>query len=137
MQHEKILTTIAGANLTSRLEVALCLDSQGSRTVELRRLSWGDGVGWYCQQTLRLDPREAENLLWALKGGRRKWRDQPSGRQGKIIAFPLQRTNQRSQSPPQLYNAQKKQTSSPSLALPVVGKRKSRQQEKPSVTSHA
>jgi len=88
MPHEQILTTIVGVNENSRLEVALGADSQSERTLELRRLSWGEGVGWYCQQTLRLDAKEAENLLQVLRQSQRKWRDQSASRQGKVIPFP-------------------------------------------------
>jgi len=96
MQHEKILTTIVDASLTSRLEVAVCMDAQDGRTMELRRLSWGDGVGWYCQQTLRLGPREANGLFWALKGSRQQWRERSSTGQGKVIPLPLARMNRES-----------------------------------------
>jgi hypothetical protein len=137
VEHEKVLTTIVGANKTSRLEVALGPDAQGGRTIELRRMSWGDGVGWYCQQTLRLDPREAENILWTLRGSRHRWRDQIPGQQGKIIAFPLQQTNQESQGVPYLYDARKRRASGLSPAPPVVGKRKTRQKETRSATSRA
>jgi hypothetical protein len=137
MEHEKILTTIIGANKTSRLEVALGQDAQGGRMIELRRLSWGDGVGWYCQQTLRLDPREAENLSWTLRGSHRQWRDQVSGHQGKIIAFPLQPTNQQGQSVSRLNDAQKRRLSRPAPTSPVAGKTKTRQKETRSATSRA
>ena len=137
MEHEKVLTTIVGENKTSRLEVALGPDVQGGRTIELRHLSWGDGVGWYCQQTLRLEPREAEELLWTLKGSRRKWRDQPFRGTGKIIAFPLQQTNQQSQDAPRLYDAQKRRPSRPSPASSGTGKTKTKQKDAQSAISRA
>jgi hypothetical protein len=88
MPDEQILTTILGGNENARLEVALGADSQSGRTLELRRLSWGEGVGWYCQQTLRLNSKEVANLLRALRQNQSKWRDQSASRQGKVIPFP-------------------------------------------------
>jgi hypothetical protein len=137
MEHEKVLTTIAGADKTSRLEVALGPDAQDGRMLELRRLSWGDGIGWYCQQTLRLDPREAENLLWALRSSRRRWRDQALGQSGNIIAFPLRQTIQESEDVSDSQHALKKRPGRPSPASPAARKRKARQQETWSATSRA
>jgi len=85
---EEILTTIAGMSSDSRLEVALCTGSAEGRYLELRRLSWGEGIGWYRQQTLRLDAAEAEGLLLALRGSRNKWREQTEEPRGKVIPFP-------------------------------------------------
>ena len=93
MPHDNILTTIVGCQ-SSCLEVALGSDSQGGHTVELRRLSWGEGIGWYSQQTLRLDAKEAENLLQALRQSQFKWRNRPAGEQGKVIPFPSLPTSQ-------------------------------------------
>lgn len=137
MEQEKVLTTIVGANKTSRLEVTLGPNAQGGRTVELRRLSWGDGVGWYCQQTLRLDPREAENLLWTLRGSRHQWRDQLLSGKGKVIPFPLRQTNQGNPGVSQLYNTLNRRPSRVSATLPLAEKKKTRQKETRSVTSRA
>lgn len=89
MSHEKIISTITSAHPDSLLEVALCQHDEGQPTVELRRLSWGEGVGWFRQQTLRLEATEAEDLLLALRGNRSQWRQQPAAPQGrKVIPFP-------------------------------------------------
>ena len=89
MSHEQILSTITADNEHSRLEVALSCDAAGERTLELRRQSWGKGVGWYRQHTLQLGPAEAEALLQTLRTSGRAWRKQ-SGRRsgGKVIPFP-------------------------------------------------
>lgn len=86
MQQEEILTTIANTSPDTLLEVALCAGSEGGQRIELRRLSWGEGVGWYRQQTLRLDAAEAEGLFQALRG---KWRDRSTRPAGKVIPFPV------------------------------------------------
>jgi hypothetical protein len=89
VQQEEILTTITSANPDSVLEIALSTASGGRQKIELRRLSWGEGVGWYRQQTLQLDVSEAETLLLALRGNRRKWAPRLAISQGKVISFPL------------------------------------------------
>lgn len=135
MQHEKILTTIVSANPTSRLEVAMCMEAQGERTLELRRLSWGDGVGWYCQQTLRLDPHEAESLFWALRGNQRQWRDRSATGQGKIIPLPITRMNQGGENVSFPGKAQKMRPGSRSPLLPGPEKGKAKQGSRKSATS--
>ena len=137
MPHEEILTTIIGVNQTSRLEVVLGLDSQKERTLELRRLSWGEGVGWYCQQTLRLDPKEAENLLLTLRQSKCKWRDRPASRQGKVIPFPLSPMGQEERRVHSLRNVQKRQSGSSASGLPRREKRGAKQGKEKSVTSRA
>jgi len=86
--HEEILTAVAGTNPDSVLEVALCTGGADGRYLELRRLSWGEGIGWYRQQTLRLDVTEAEGLLLALRGNRNKWGERSEEPKGKVIPFP-------------------------------------------------
>jgi hypothetical protein len=89
MSPEKILTTITSADPDSLLEVALCGRENGQTTIELRRLSWGEGIGWFRQQTLRLDTAEAESLLSALRTSRNQWKARPANPQArKVIPFP-------------------------------------------------
>jgi hypothetical protein len=137
MEHEKVLTTIVGANKTSRLEVALGTDAHDGRTMELRRLLWGDGVGWYCQQTLRLDPREAENLLWALRSSQHQWRDRSATGQGKVIPLPLARMNQENESVPFPGKTQKMRPGSLSPVPPGPEKGRAKQGARKSATSRA
>ncbi|MGH7965636.1 MAG: hypothetical protein ACRERD_28115 [Candidatus Binatia bacterium] len=87
MQHET-LATIAGTSPDTRLEVVLDKSLQDEKVIELRRLAWGKGIGWYCQQTLRLESTEAEALLQALRQSRSKWGPQSARPTGKIIPFP-------------------------------------------------
>lgn len=97
MQHETTLATIAGANPDTLLEVTLRPGHADEQYLELRRLSWGEGVGWYRQQTLRLNTAEAEELFLALRRNRSKWRKQPQGSRGKVILFPTQAGQQNQQ----------------------------------------
>jgi hypothetical protein len=137
MEREESRMTINGADPTSCLEVVVRADSQGKRKIELRRLLWGEGVGWYCQQTLRLNLNEAEDLFWALRGSRNRWRDRPASEQGKVIPFPVQPTDVRGQRLHRSGKAPKKRTGSPSYEPPVAEKKRTKQGEERSVTSRA
>src|SRR5262245_54518564 len=83
---EKVLATLG--NRDAALEVALCTAATGGPHLELRRLSWGDGVGWYRQQTLQITVTEAEGLLLALRAGRSKWKARAADSSRKVIPFP-------------------------------------------------
>jgi hypothetical protein len=54
------------AGLGRRIEVTVHGDGRGAREVLLRDLSFGPGLGWYPQRTIRLDAHQAEALLKAL-----------------------------------------------------------------------
>jgi hypothetical protein len=88
MAQEHTLKTIAGENPDVRLDVVVGADTDGTPLVELRRLSWGKGVGWYRQHTLQLDPSEAAALLQTLRGSRQQWQETPAPARGKVIPFP-------------------------------------------------
>ncbi len=88
MIQEQTLKTITGEDPTVRLEVVVGADTQGTPLVELRRLSWGKGIGWYRQHTLQLDPTEVDVLLQTLRGSRQQWQDTPAPVRGKVIPFP-------------------------------------------------
>jgi hypothetical protein len=53
---------------TTRLEVAL-LTSEGKTKLELRLLGWGEGIGWYIQKRLQLDPLQIRALKAILGRG--------------------------------------------------------------------
>ncbi len=53
---------------TERLDVALL--ACGSKTrVELRLLGWGEGIGWYIQKRMQLDPLQIRTLKGILGSG--------------------------------------------------------------------
>lgn len=54
---------------TTRLEVAL-VASQGKTRVELRLLGWGEGIGWYVQKRIQLDPLQIRALRGILGRGK-------------------------------------------------------------------
>ena len=137
MRHEEILTIIVGADQTSRLEVALSLDSHNQQMLELRRLSWGEGVGWYCQQTLCLGSQEIEDLLQVLRRSQIKWRAQHVRDEGKVIPFPSSLIIQEERRVHSLRNVQKKQSDSSASAIPMGERRRAKRKREESVTSRA
>lgn len=88
MSQERILNTVTGTTEHSRLEMALCDSPDTGHVLELRRLSWAKGIGWYRQQTLQLGPAEAEALLQTLRTSHHAWREGPKQPTGKVIPFP-------------------------------------------------
>ena len=92
---QDMLITLGGISSDTLLEVALSEQPEGGPTIALRRLSWGEGVGWYRQQTLRLDALEAEGLLQILARAKRKRSGGLGQPRGKVIAFPLGGDQQR------------------------------------------
>lgn len=120
VQQEEILTTITNTNPDSLLEIVLSADSEGRQKIELRRFSWGEGIGWYRQQTLQLDATEAEKLLLTLRGNRRKWGGRFTGSQEKVIPFPLLATSQqKSRVQDHVIVEQKKEQATQSLGRPL------------------
>ncbi|MCZ6792182.1 MAG: hypothetical protein O7J95_01050 [Planctomycetota bacterium] len=49
-----------------RIEVEVTHLPDGRRQVLLRDLSYGPGIGWYAQKTIRLDARQLEALMGEL-----------------------------------------------------------------------
>jgi hypothetical protein len=61
-----------------RIDVRVELDEAGRKQIILQDLSYGPGIGWYAQKTIRLDPEQLEALMGALSCAR-----QESRRMGK------------------------------------------------------
>jgi hypothetical protein len=49
-----------------KVEVLVSEGETGRREVLLRDLSFGQGIGWFVQKTIRLDPEQVNALLRAL-----------------------------------------------------------------------
>ena len=97
MSQERLLDTVTGTTQHSRLEVVLNDNPDTGQVLELRRLSWGKGIGWYRQQTLQLDQAEAEALLQTLRTSHNAWREGPKQQTGKVIPFPSRSSQQETQ----------------------------------------
>ena len=62
---ETILANLLGVNEHERTQVVLW-QRQGASHIELRQQSFGDGVGWFTQSTINLDPAQIVGLRTAL-----------------------------------------------------------------------
>jgi hypothetical protein len=68
LAHEVVLSTIAGTTAKERLLVVLC-NRCGESRLELRQQSFGDGIGWFKQSTVALEPGQVAELRNALGTG--------------------------------------------------------------------
>lgn len=87
MREEVIATIPQDEELT--LEVALVYTDTQDASIELRHLVWGKGLGWYRQNTLRLEAQAGHALLRSL--GQVRHRLVPAGKAAsvrKVIPFP-------------------------------------------------
>lgn len=74
------------ASVDTRLEIAW---NEETRMLELHRLFWGTGVGWYRQQTFPLTAVEARRML---KGLRTAVQHRSGSTGSKVAMFPLARS---------------------------------------------
>ncbi len=66
MTSETVLSIIPGSTESERLLLVLCTLSDHSSRVELRQQSHGDGIGWFTQATIRLEPNQVAELRAAI-----------------------------------------------------------------------
>ena len=62
---ETILATLPGASDRDRVLVVLC-QAAGGTHVEIRQQSWGEGLGWYTQSSVQLEPQQVAGMRQAL-----------------------------------------------------------------------
>lgn len=62
---ETVLATLPGTSDTDRLVVVLTA-ANGTSQVHLRQQSWGEGLGWYTQSSVQLDPQQVAGLRQVL-----------------------------------------------------------------------
>jgi hypothetical protein len=87
--HEEVIATIPQGKTGSLLEVVLIHERPEQTRIELRHLSWGNGVGWYRQHTLSLDHAAVRALGHLLKQIQHHPNHSITPRpDGKIIPFP-------------------------------------------------
>jgi hypothetical protein len=63
---ETLLATLPGTDDRQQLLVVLVMGENGGTHVELRQQSWGEGLGWYNQGTVRLEPAQVAGLRQSL-----------------------------------------------------------------------
>jgi len=62
---ETTLAILAGSSETERVVLILVMTTAGS-LVELRQQSWGEGVGWFTQSSVQLEPAQVAELKQRL-----------------------------------------------------------------------
>ena len=83
-----------------RVEVSVSFDKSGERQVLLQDMSFGHGIGWYTEKSVRLDSKQVEALMRSLCACRQHPSTAPTarqsdcgvkaknGRETKILTFP-------------------------------------------------
>ncbi len=62
---ETVLATLPGTSDRERVLVVMCQAAAGSH-VEIRQQSWGEGLGWYTQSSVQLEPQQVAGMRQAL-----------------------------------------------------------------------
>jgi hypothetical protein len=65
---ETVYSVIEGEVPEERLLLVLVQQSGGRSSIELRQQSWSEGVQWYTQSSICLDPQQVAGLRSALGG---------------------------------------------------------------------
>ena len=66
MSARTVLATIAGSAPFQRLQVALVQRRDGRLSIDLREQHYAEGIGWFDQRALELDPRQFQQLQAVL-----------------------------------------------------------------------
>ena len=66
---EIVLSTLSGTTDKERLLIVLCNRLGEPSRLELRQQSFGDGIGWFTQSTIALEPSQVAELRTALGTG--------------------------------------------------------------------
>jgi hypothetical protein len=77
MAARTILATLDGPAPHERLQVALVQRSDGRLVFDLRQQHHADGIGWYDQRGLELDPRQLRQLQAVLGSKAARVVDEP------------------------------------------------------------
>ncbi len=86
MNHECLLATLPGSCETERVVVVLVQMEDGSR-ISLRQQNWAEGIGWYDQKSLELEPEQYRQLRRGLGAASTVRRPVPEG-EAVTLLFP-------------------------------------------------
>lgn len=92
---KRIIGVLEGRDGAEKVEVLLNRGQGRKGALSLRLLSWGEGIGWYPQKTIRLDSRQLRALQTLLKKVDLLPQPRKRGegkRRGKVLPFPLGRS---------------------------------------------
>lgn len=59
---ETILSTIPGSSTDEQLVVVMCRSVERDSYIEIRQQSWGEGIGWFTQSTVKMEPHQVGQL---------------------------------------------------------------------------
>ena len=85
---ETVIATLSAQDDTQRLEVVLLSQSGGESRLQLRQQSWGDGVGWFTQSSVELEPQQLAALKMTLGTVPAKARRQTAPMSGGPASMP-------------------------------------------------
>ena len=90
IKQPKVLAQLDGENTKEKIDLVLRHTEEGSMALEVRSLRWGQGVGWYTQKTIVLDPGQVKRLASLLRRAALTGQTRTGG--GKILTFPTKKT---------------------------------------------
>jgi hypothetical protein len=67
MHGRTVLATLSGRGPSQRLEVGLSQADDGRLLIDLREQHHAEGIGWFDQRRLELDPRQFQQLQAVLR----------------------------------------------------------------------
>jgi len=90
IKQPKFLAQLDGESTKEKIELVLRHTGERGPALEVRSLRWGQGVGWYTQKTIVLDPGQVMRLASLLRRAALTGQTRTGGR--KILTFPTKRT---------------------------------------------
>ncbi len=69
MYGRTVLAMLAGSSPLQRVQVTLAQHKDGRLSIELRDQHYAEGIGWFDQRVLDLDPRQFRQLQAVLGSG--------------------------------------------------------------------
>ncbi len=97
MAARTILATLAGSAPNERLQVALLQSDDGGLLIDLREQHFAEGIGWFDQRTMELEPRQFRQLQ-AILGLKSALLDDALAEVPATLPFPGPRTSSPSRS---------------------------------------
>ncbi len=90
IKQPKVLAQPDGEHTKEKIDLVLRHTEEGSMALEVRSLRWGQGIGWYTQKTIVLNPGQVRRLASLLRRAALTGQTRTGGR--KILTFPTKKT---------------------------------------------
>ena len=90
IKQPKFLAQLDGESTKEKIELVLRHTGERGPGLEVRSLRWGQGIGWYTQKTIVLDPGQVRRLASLLRRTALTRHTRTGGR--KILTFPTKKT---------------------------------------------